>query len=44
MYNNNDVIIVLSNAGFFKGEGRLNGVEWGIVLSFGIRDLLENKD
>jgi len=44
MYDNNDVIIVLSNAGLYKGEGRLNGVEWGTVLSFGIRDLLENKD
>lgn len=44
MTDSDDYIIILSNAGSYKGEGRLNGVEWGIVLSFGIRDIIENKN
>lgn len=40
-YENNSQIIVLSDAGVYKGDGRLNGVEWGIVLSFDLRTLVE---
>ena len=42
-YKNNDQIIVLSNAGVFKGDGDLNGVEWGIALSFDLRDIIEEN-
>ena len=41
LYDNNDQIITLSNSGIFNGEGNLNGVEWAIVLSFDLRDIIE---
>ena len=40
-YKNNDQLIVLSNSGIFNGDGNLNGIEWGIVLSFDLRDIIE---
>ena len=42
-YENGYKVIVLSNSGVYQGEGRLNGVEWGIVLSFDLRDIVETK-
>ncbi|WP_282089244.1 serine hydrolase domain-containing protein [Aquimarina algiphila] len=43
-YDNGNLIIVLSDAGEYNGEGRLNGVEWSTVLSIWIRDILEAKN
>jgi len=40
-YQNGDLLIVLSNSGVYNGEGNLNGVEWGIALSFDLRDIIE---
>ncbi len=42
-FNDDYLIIVLSNSGLYHGKGKLNEVEWSTVLSIAVLDMIKNK-